>query len=390
MPLINPQKSEKPVIPGLDIVRFIAAFMVVGVHLCASVWADKNAIALKIVAGKAAFPELFCVTWFGWVGVEIFFVISGFVIVYSADGIQAITFLWKRALRLYPAAWVCASITAATVLALGTETHRHLLREWMTSIVLLPGGPYVDPVYWSLSIEIVFYALIFVLLASRQFMHLERLAIVLGMLSSGYWILGTMVRPGFLRAHLWDPGLSLSLLPYGCFFGLGVLIYVVFRAGLSPFRMLAMILFASAGLIEVSYKTVHANFIFNSNQSALAPQILFSLAVLAIIASMLSTGKLGNRSLRLTRTLGLATYPLYLVHQIAGAAIMKVVLIAGGGRYTALTIAICVCISASVAIAVFIEPPIRTLLRGFVARIAKRSDSPKYTVSAPSRDISTV
>jgi peptidoglycan/LPS O-acetylase OafA/YrhL len=370
---IKPQKSEKSVIPGLDIVRFIAAFMVMCFHLCASVWANEGAITDKIVAGQAAFPELFSVTWFGWLGVEIFFVISGLVIVCSADGASAFAFLWKRALRLYPAAWVCATITAVTGFAFGIDTNRHLLGEWLASIVLFPRGPWIDPVYWTLGIEIAFYSLIFVLLAIRQFSQLERVAVILGMLSSGYWILGGLVSPHFLQAHLWDRKLELSLLPYGCFFGLGALTYVVFRAGFSPIRVFAIVLFASAGLVEVSYKSVDVNFGFHSNQSALVPQILFAAAVVAIFASMLATGKFGRRSIRLIRILGLATYPLYLFHLTVGAAIMKVVLIAGASKYTALALAICLCVSASIAIAVFVEPPIRTLLRRLLAGITKPS-----------------
>jgi peptidoglycan/LPS O-acetylase OafA/YrhL len=366
---MRPQKSEKQVIPGLDIVRFIAAFMVMSFHLCTGTWAAENAIPCKIVAGRAAFPELFSVTWFGWLGVEIFFVISGFVIAYSADGASALAFLRRRALRLYPAAWVCATITAVTVLALGIETNRVLLHQWLDSVVLFPLAPWVDPVYWTLGIEIAFYSLIFVLLAIRQFSQLERVATILGMLSSAYWILGTLVAPHFLQTHLFDRTLQLSLVPYGCFFILGVLTYVVFRAGPSLIRVLAMILLTSAGVTEVRYTTVHENSIFSWNQTALVPQILFVAGVLAIITSILSTCHSCHRSFRLVRILGLATYPLYLFHQIVGAAIMKLVLIAGGGKYTALALAICLCVSASIAIAVFIEPPIRTLLRGFPTRI---------------------
>ena len=367
---LNPHKSEKSIIPGLDIVRFTAAFMVMCFHLCYLVWANKYAVTFKIVAGRAAFPELFSVTWFGWLGVEIFFVISGLVIAYSAEGVSAATFLRRRALRLYPAAWICATITAVTVLALGIETNRHLLLEWLASIVLLPRGPWVDSVYWTLPIEITFYFLIFVLLAIEKFSQLERLAIIMGMLSSAYWILGTMVAPDYLQANLFNVSPELSLVPYGCFFALGALTYVVFRTGPSASRILAMILFTSAGLIEVSHKTASANSKLNSNQSALVPQILFVAALLAIITSMLGTRHLRHRSFRLARILGLATYPLYLLHEIVGATIMKLVLIAGGGKYTALIIAICLCVLASMAIAVYMEPSIRTFLRRFPARTA--------------------
>ena len=88
------------------------------------------------------------------------------------------------------------------------------------------------------------------------------------------------------------------------------------------------------------------------------------------MTSMLGARHLRHRSFRLARILGLATYPLYLLHEIVGATIMKVVLSAGGGKYTALIIAICLCVLASMAIAVYMEPSIRTFLRRFPARTA--------------------
>jgi peptidoglycan/LPS O-acetylase OafA/YrhL len=47
---------------------------------------------------------------FGWVGVEIFFVISGFVIAFTAEGASSRAFLRSRVLRLVPGPWICATI----------------------------------------------------------------------------------------------------------------------------------------------------------------------------------------------------------------------------------------------------------------------------------------
>ena len=58
----------------------------------------------KLSAGLAPWGS------FGWIGVEIFFVISGYVIASSAEGAAPRTFLRRRAQRLLPAAWVCATI----------------------------------------------------------------------------------------------------------------------------------------------------------------------------------------------------------------------------------------------------------------------------------------
>jgi len=53
----------------------------------------------------------------GWVGVDLFFVISGFIMVWTTRDIQrgvgtAANFLWRRALRIYPLWWICAAVMA--------------------------------------------------------------------------------------------------------------------------------------------------------------------------------------------------------------------------------------------------------------------------------------
>ncbi len=83
---------------GLDIVRFLAAAMVVLFHYT---WKNQQA--------GPAFDS-------GWVGVEIFFVISGFVIASSANNVTAIAFIRRRFSRLYPAAICCAIISYGFIL----------------------------------------------------------------------------------------------------------------------------------------------------------------------------------------------------------------------------------------------------------------------------------
>ena len=372
--LATPTRRQKPTIVGLDIIRFAAAAMVMLHHLCASTWAEKWSIPAQIVNGRAAFPELFFATWFGWLGVEIFFVISGLVIVYSAESASASTFLRSRVLRLYPAAWICASITAITVKVLGLESFRGVLRQWLDSVTLIPLPPYIDPVYWTLGVEISFYGVIFILLVCKGFRHLERLALILGTLSSLYWILGTLIAPGFLQRHLWTRVFELSLLPYGCFFAVGVLTYIISRFGLSLRRVLAMTLFIAAGVIEVSYKTVHSNIAFGIPRSAILPQSIYVIALILIFISMRCTFDNANRLSYAIRTIGLATYPLYLIHQIVGAAIMGWVLNHGGSKYGALGAAIAICLAGCIFIVMLLEPPLRSLLRkGFDGIFAKLS-----------------
>lgn len=56
---------------------------------------------------------------YGYLGVELFFMISGFVILMTASNNSLKRFFISRAVRLYPAFWVCCTITFLLILAVG-------------------------------------------------------------------------------------------------------------------------------------------------------------------------------------------------------------------------------------------------------------------------------
>lgn len=118
----------------------------------------------------------------GWSGVEIFFVLSGFVIAFSV-GERPITasfvgrFAMRRSLRLDPPYW--GSIVLAIALAwLGGRIAPHLAEPLPGPGVVfahlfylqgLLGMGHIVDVYWSLCLEIQFYLLLVVALAVIQF-----------------------------------------------------------------------------------------------------------------------------------------------------------------------------------------------------------------------------
>src|SRR5262249_53112044 len=104
---------------GLDGLRFFSALAVCVFHLAFYIWATDYAEMARIFADPPKFEEITPLAWAGWVGVEIFFVISGFVIAHSANGATPMAFLRSRMLRLFPAAWVCAIITLVARLMVG-------------------------------------------------------------------------------------------------------------------------------------------------------------------------------------------------------------------------------------------------------------------------------
>lgn len=94
-------------------------------------------------------------------GVELFFGISGFVIVGAIRRTpSARAFLWDRATRIYPVLWV--SLAAISIAALALGRWRPPPGQWLLNFVAPPPFIHIgqiNPAAWSLGYELTFYAL---------------------------------------------------------------------------------------------------------------------------------------------------------------------------------------------------------------------------------------
>ena len=123
---------------NLQVLRAYAALSVAGFHFA--------------LVPAASFP------WhFGSFGVDLFFVLSGFIIAYSTAQDQR-HFLLRRAFRVLPAYWIVTSLGA--ILALLTMPVADALAWYGQSLLFLtgPGGrPPIIFVGWTLVYELIFY-----------------------------------------------------------------------------------------------------------------------------------------------------------------------------------------------------------------------------------------
>jgi peptidoglycan/LPS O-acetylase OafA/YrhL len=112
------------------------------------------------------------VTWgfgAGATGVSFFFILSGFVLMWSArPGDRAPAFWWRRIARIYPVHLVTAAIALLMGLTLAHQA-KPTLHQALANVLLLhswwrPWWQTLDPVSWSLACEAFFYA-VFPLLA---------------------------------------------------------------------------------------------------------------------------------------------------------------------------------------------------------------------------------
>jgi peptidoglycan/LPS O-acetylase OafA/YrhL len=87
----------------IDLLRFVAAMAVVFYHFA---YRGYHADYLS----PLDYPALGQVCKYGYLGVELFFLISGYVILHSAQGKTLGQFFVSRVRRLYPAYWVACTL----------------------------------------------------------------------------------------------------------------------------------------------------------------------------------------------------------------------------------------------------------------------------------------
>jgi peptidoglycan/LPS O-acetylase OafA/YrhL len=150
------------------------------------------------------------------------------------------------------------------LLIAGVQGRCDLLKGFVKSITLYPFPSWIDGVYWTLGIEMVFYFAVLCLIIIGAIRHVRLFAYALGATSAVYWIFGSTIWPEFIRAHLWYRPLELSLIPYGIYFALGMLGYSMFRNGASARDWFICFVLICAASIELYFKAEHNNLTFHS------------------------------------------------------------------------------------------------------------------------------
>ncbi|WP_315097872.1 acyltransferase [uncultured Cellulomonas sp.] len=149
--------APRPRLAALDALRFLAAAAVVLYHFTgrtSTAWGDGQAERL---GGVGAW------TGYGSLGPELFFVISGFVILMTAWGRPTAQVVASRVARLYPAYWVAVLATGALLLFLWPEGKQVTPQQVLLNLTMLQpvlGVEHVDGVYWTLWTELRFYLVV--------------------------------------------------------------------------------------------------------------------------------------------------------------------------------------------------------------------------------------
>lgn len=354
----------------LDVFRGIAALSVVLFHY--TTWYNVN---------YKHSPEMHFYFPLGHHGVELFFLISGFVILLTLERTKrSLDFIVSRFSRLYPPYWV-AIILTFTVITITQLPIKPSVNFWdaLFNLTMLQGFfemPHVDGSYWTLTVELCFYITMFVIYRAKLIKHIEVIAtgwfvIALCYSLASYslhWGWFSYMKPevhyasispvlvdyqlmitrpgnhysGLLQAFA-DFLINILILKFSHLFIAGMMLYREKQQGFSLYRWLLI------GACILKQRVAYAW--ENSWETTLIVAVCVLLLYLAI------KGYLRFITLKPLVFLGTISYSLYLIHQNLGYAIIRSLYQYDVNPYISILIAIIMCLILATLMTIFIEKP---------------------------------
>lgn len=301
---------------ALDGLRLVAALLVVSYHYIGTqrsqLWERPN---------DQLFTHLYGLATYGYLGVQLFFLVSGFVICMSSWGRTLREFLVSRIVRLYPMYWV-AVVVSFTVVYLNRPVAdasqvilrpQHTLSDLLVNFTMAQnaiGVANVDQVYWTLWVELRFY-LLFAIVVAMGVTYRRVLAFC------ALWMIA-VVMTGVFHYTIIDVVVQPAYAPY---FIAGLLLYLVHKFGSTPllwgFIGLCLIVAQHQVLLDVRWTSTYIQHTLRWSYAMVIVGGFFAL-VAAVALGWMRWAKW-----RWLTTAGALTYPLYLLHQDIGVIVIR-------------------------------------------------------------------
>lgn len=272
-----------------------------------------------------------------------FFIISGFVITWTIERSGTVRdFAVSRFSRLYPVYWTAALLTFTAGLLAPLPFQHYTVGQFAANLTMIQsyfGVPAIDGVYWSLAVELLFYAYMAALLRLGWMRHLPRIALGWATLSFATYLaldLGLHVSWHFE---------VYSLAQYADFFAAGIAFYQIWtgKARVLPAATLAV----CAVTPFLTYGTTGG--------------IICACFLLLFLAAI--AGRLGWIVNRVTIWLGAISYSLYVSHEFLGYRIISWLDGCGIAHPVSLGVTILLALCLAAALTRGIEQPAMRLIR---------------------------
>jgi peptidoglycan/LPS O-acetylase OafA/YrhL len=285
----------------IDFLRFVAAVAVVLFHYMFRGFAEGGFSPIS----DAPLEQY---AQYGYLGVHLLLMISGFVILLTAMKRDVVQFVISRIVRLYPAFWAGVTFTALMIVFLGGDLFSVSFPQYLSNLSMIDGYLGVEPVdgvYWTLLVEIKFYALIFFILLFKKIEHID-------------WFIGAWLVLQIIDIVMPLPKLvQFFFFPeWGSYFASGALFYLIKLNGVKLRHIALLLISLGLSLYYVNQEAATLSKYYNTTFNAVIPMTVISLFYL-IFVLVLSNKLTFFRSTWVLKV-GALTYPLYLVHQNVG------------------------------------------------------------------------
>jgi peptidoglycan/LPS O-acetylase OafA/YrhL len=288
----------------------------------------------------------------GHYGVNLFFIISGFVIFMTLSRTRRpLDFVVSRFSRLFPAYWAAVALTFVVVSAFGLPGRELTLNQALANLFMVhnfAGVPHVDAVYWTLEIELLFYATMLALFASGHLHQVHRALWALLALRLLYWV----ADKSFGVDLSWTLS-RLLILKYIPWFALGIVVYEAVASGELPLRGRGV---QTAALAILCLAIVDG----------------WGIGVLGLTLSalvwMAAAGRLPWLASPGLAFLGTISYPLYLLHEYIGWVLQRAVQARGGSADLSVILAVGLSIALASMVTFGVERPAMRAMRGWYRR----------------------
>lgn len=285
----------------LDVLRFFAAFWVMGFHYFLG------------YSGELSWYR------YGNLGVPLFFIISGFVISQSVAHTSTKAFALGRFIRLFPLFWILCTLTYIITLVVPGASPV-LFPEYLISMTMLGDhfgsllgyAHVVDAAYWSLAIELIFYTGIGLFVYLFKWKHIRWF--------TALWLL---VSAAAFYFHHDDTFIAKTLLVrHASYFVFGITLMLITSSTyqnvkLKIYDYLFLVTTAVYGTF-ISYRALPAYLTphpLDTQLVTLLQAIFFIGTAILVYLSRFVTNK---KWIDFALILGGLTYPLYLMHQTIG------------------------------------------------------------------------
>lgn len=289
----------------------------------------------------------------GKYGVDLFFMISGFVIFMTLMRTRrGLDFVASRFSRLFPAYWAAVVLTFCIVAGVGLPGREITSLQALINFSMLQEFffvPSVDSVYWTLALELSFYAVMFAFYQAHLLARID--AICFGWM---VFVIGNALLSQHFGLQL-PARLQLILLThYAHLFAAGIILYLVKHQGMTLLR----------GIMLVG--CVLTQWYLTGPTAALYTGV----ALVCLLAA--TQGWLHMLTIKPLIFFGTISYSLYLLHQNIGYIVLRAWYAQGLSPMLGIIIATLVAIGLASGVTYFIEQPAMQMLRQQYRRFQER------------------